>query len=155
MKKEADREKQREHEAQREAKKLKEFLEDYDDEKDDAKYYKGRELQRRLTAREREADEDARDQQREKEELEELRQRIQAEGHTDPSAEYERVRELGSTRAECGGGGRLGLRVHRNVVIWPPEWYIWFGITSHYREMYKCPLEYGFMNCEYCPVITW
>ncbi|XP_043212853.1 RNA-binding protein 25-like isoform X2 [Amphibalanus amphitrite] len=92
VKKEAEREKQREHEAQREAKKLKEFLEDYDDEKDDAKYYKGRELQRRLAAREREAEEDTRDQQREKEELEELRQRIQAEGHNDPSAEYERQR---------------------------------------------------------------
>lgn len=33
------------------ARKLKEFLEDYDDERDDPKFYKGRELQRRLADR--------------------------------------------------------------------------------------------------------
>ena len=33
---------------EREGRKLKEFLEDYDDEKDDAKYYKNRELARRM-----------------------------------------------------------------------------------------------------------
>ena len=36
---------------EREARKLKEFLEDYDDEKDDHKYYKNRELARRMTNR--------------------------------------------------------------------------------------------------------
>ena len=36
---------------EREGRKLKEFLEDYDDERDDPKFYKGRELQRRLADR--------------------------------------------------------------------------------------------------------
>ncbi len=36
---------------EREGRKLKEFLEDYDDEKDDVKYYRGRELARRLADR--------------------------------------------------------------------------------------------------------
>ena len=38
-------------EMEREGRKLKEFLEDYDDERDDPKFYKGRELQRRLADR--------------------------------------------------------------------------------------------------------
>lgn len=43
------------------------FLEDYDDERDDPKYYKGRELQRRLAERVREADQDAKDRNKEQE----------------------------------------------------------------------------------------
>lgn len=45
------------------------FLEDYDDERDDPKYYKGRELQRRLAERVREADQDAKDRNKEQEGL--------------------------------------------------------------------------------------
>ena len=41
----------RTEEQEREARKLKEFLEDYDDERDDPKFYKGRELQRRVADR--------------------------------------------------------------------------------------------------------
>lgn len=78
----------REEEREKEAKRLKEFLEDYDDERDDPKYYKGklvnisnngivmiiiifcpigRELQRRLADRVREADLDAKDRNKEQE----------------------------------------------------------------------------------------
>lgn len=46
---------------------LEQFLEDYDDERDDPKYYKGRELQRRLAERVREADQDAKDRNKEQE----------------------------------------------------------------------------------------
>ena len=49
--KEKAKEKKKTDEQEREAKKLKEFLEDYDDERDDPKFYKGRELARRLTDR--------------------------------------------------------------------------------------------------------
>ena len=45
------KEKKRAEEQEREGRKLKEFLEDYDDEKDDVKYYRGRELARRLAER--------------------------------------------------------------------------------------------------------
>ena len=45
------KEKRKQEEQEREARKLKEFLEDYDDERDDAKFYRGRELQRRLADR--------------------------------------------------------------------------------------------------------
>ena len=44
----AMKEKRKQEEQEREARKLKEFLEDYDDERDDSKFYKGRELQRRI-----------------------------------------------------------------------------------------------------------
>jgi RNA-binding protein 25 len=69
-------------------------LEDYDDERDDIKYYKGRELQRRLAERVKEAELDTRDRQKEKEEIEELKNRIFSGEHEDPSAEFERVRVL-------------------------------------------------------------
>lgn len=46
------------------------FLEDYEDERDDPKYYKGRELQRRLAERVREADLDAKDRNKEQEGME-------------------------------------------------------------------------------------
>lgn len=46
---------------------IQQFLEDYDDERDDPKYYKGRELQRRLADRVREADLDAKDRNKEQE----------------------------------------------------------------------------------------
>ena len=45
------KEKKKAEEMEREGRKLKEFLEDYDDERDDPKFYKGRELQRRLADR--------------------------------------------------------------------------------------------------------
>ena len=54
-----EKEAKRKLEQDREAKKLREFLEDYDDEKDDEKFYKNRELERRLFDREREAQKDA------------------------------------------------------------------------------------------------
>uniref|UniRef100_A0A8C1J7N1 RNA binding motif protein 25a n=1 Tax=Cyprinus carpio TaxID=7962 RepID=A0A8C1J7N1_CYPCA len=76
----------------KEAKRLKEFLEDYDDDRDDPKYYRGSALQKRLRDREKELELDERDRKREKDELEEIRQRLLAEGHPDPDAELQRVR---------------------------------------------------------------
>ena len=59
--KEAAKEAKKAADLDREAKKLRSFLEDYDDDRDDPKYYKGRELDRRLHDREREAAKDAED----------------------------------------------------------------------------------------------
>uniref|UniRef100_A0A672S0E3 RNA binding motif protein 25b n=1 Tax=Sinocyclocheilus grahami TaxID=75366 RepID=A0A672S0E3_SINGR len=77
----------------KEGKRLKEFLEDYDDDRDDPKYYRGSALQKRLRDREKETELDERDRKREKEELEEIRQRLLAEGHPDPDAELRRMEE--------------------------------------------------------------
>jgi RNA-binding protein 25 len=44
-----------------------------------------------LRDREKEMEADERDRKREKEELEEIRQRLLAEGHPDPDAELQRV----------------------------------------------------------------
>lgn len=48
-------------------------------------------MQKRLRDREKEIEMDERDRKREKEELEEIRQRLLAEGHPDPDAELQRV----------------------------------------------------------------
>lgn len=77
----------------KEAKRLKEFLEDYDDDRDDPKYYRGSALQKRLRDREKEVELDERDRKREKDELEEIRQRLLAEGHPDPDAELQRIEQ--------------------------------------------------------------
>lgn len=53
--------------------------------------YRGSALQKRLRDREKEMEADERDRKREKEELEEIRQRLLAEGHPDPDAELQRV----------------------------------------------------------------
>ncbi|CAG9837817.1 unnamed protein product [Diabrotica balteata] len=90
--KEREKERTKEEERERDAKRLKEFLEDYDDERDDLKYYKGRELQKRLAERVKEADGDVRDRCKEKEEIEELKNRIFSGEHEDPSAEFERIK---------------------------------------------------------------
>lgn len=66
-------------------------MEDYDDERDDPKYYKGRELQRRLADRVREADADGKDRQREQEELEELKSKIFSGEYDNPTQEFEKV----------------------------------------------------------------
>lgn len=80
-----------EQERERNAKKLKEFLEDYDDEKDDQKYYKGRELQKRIELREKEIEEDGRDRQKEKDELEAIREKIYSSDFKDPELEFAKV----------------------------------------------------------------
>lgn len=54
-------------------------------------FYRGSALQKRLRDREKEIELDERDRKREKEELEEIRQRLLAEGHPDPDAELRRV----------------------------------------------------------------
>uniref|UniRef100_A0A8C3G6K8 RNA binding motif protein 25 n=1 Tax=Cyclopterus lumpus TaxID=8103 RepID=A0A8C3G6K8_CYCLU len=84
----------------KEAKRLKEFLEDYDDDRDDPKYYRGSALQKRLRDREKETELDERDRKREKEELEEIRQRLLAEGHPDPDAELQRMEEEAERRRQ-------------------------------------------------------
>lgn len=55
-------------------------------------FLRGSALQKRLRDREKEVELDERDRKREKEELEEIRQRLLAEGHPDPDAELQRVR---------------------------------------------------------------
>lgn len=55
-------------------------------------FCRGSALQKRLRDREKEMEADERDRKREKEELEEIRQRLLAEGHPDPDAELQRVR---------------------------------------------------------------
>ena len=78
---------------EREAKRLKEFLEDYDDDRDDAKYYKGKELARRLEERALEAEADSRDRCAERQELQRLRDKLYADSsHPDPAAEFERLK---------------------------------------------------------------
>uniref|UniRef100_A0A3B3ZC82 PWI domain-containing protein n=1 Tax=Periophthalmus magnuspinnatus TaxID=409849 RepID=A0A3B3ZC82_9GOBI len=89
--KEMEREKERRRERVKEAKRLKEFLEDYEDGRDDPKYFRGSALQKRLRDREKEVEMDERDRKKEKEEVEEIRQRLLAEGHPDPEAELRRV----------------------------------------------------------------
>lgn len=54
-------------------------------------YYRGRELQKRLAERVKEAEADSRDRQKEKEEIEELKNKIFSGEHEDPSAEFEKV----------------------------------------------------------------
>ena len=56
-----------------------------------ALFLRGSALQKRLRDREKETELDERDRKREKEELEEIRQRLLAEGHPDPDAELQRV----------------------------------------------------------------
>lgn len=55
-------------------------------------FCRGRELQRRLAERVKEAELDSRDRQKEKEEIEELKNRIFSGEHEDPNAEFERVK---------------------------------------------------------------
>lgn len=88
--KERDKDQAKEEERLKEAKRLKEFLEDYEDERDDPRFYKGRELQRRLAERVREADSDAKDRAREQEELEELKSKIFSGEYDNPTQEFER-----------------------------------------------------------------
>lgn len=56
--------------------------------------HRGSALQKRIRDREKEVELDERDRKREKEELEEIRQRLLAEGHPDPDAELQRVGHL-------------------------------------------------------------
>jgi len=89
--KESQKEKKKGEETEREARKLKEFLEDYDDERDDPKFYKGRELQRRLADREREAEKDAEDRKRELDEISELKSQIFSDPKlSDPASEFQK-----------------------------------------------------------------
>jgi len=89
--KDKSKEKKKADEQEREAKKLKEFLEDYDDERDDPKFYKGRELTRRQSDRERERTKDDEDRRKETEEMEALKAQIYADpSNKDPGAEFQR-----------------------------------------------------------------
>ncbi|XP_051504073.1 RNA-binding protein 25 [Myxocyprinus asiaticus] len=97
--KDEERDEERCREMSKEAKRLKEFLEDYDDDRDDPKYYRGSALQKRLRDREKELEFDERDRKREKDELEEIRQRLLAEGHPDPDAELQRMQQ--EAEREC------------------------------------------------------
>lgn len=53
--------------------------------------FRGRELQKRVSERLKEAEMDSRDRLKEKEEIEELKNRIFSGEHEDPSAEFEKV----------------------------------------------------------------
>lgn len=89
--KESAKKKMIEEERERNAKKLKEFLEDYDDDKDDQKYYKGRELQKRIELREKEIEEDGRDRQKEKDELEAIREKLFNSDLKEPAVEFAKI----------------------------------------------------------------
>ncbi|EHB11052.1 RNA-binding protein 25 [Heterocephalus glaber] len=60
----------------------------------------GSALQKRLRDREKEMEADERDRKREKEELEEIRQRLLAEGHPDPDAELQRMEQEAERRRQ-------------------------------------------------------
>lgn len=66
----------KENEIAEEARKLQIFFEDYDDEKWDVKYYRGTELERRLTSRRAEEIADEKDRAKEVEQIESTRQRL-------------------------------------------------------------------------------
>lgn len=53
--------------------------------------FRGRELQKRLAERVKEAESDSRDRAKEKEEIEELKHKIYSSEYDDPNAEFERV----------------------------------------------------------------
>jgi len=89
--KEKSKEKKKQEDLEKEGRKLKEFLEDYDDEKDDSKFYRGRELARRMADREREAAKDAEDRRKEMDEVEELKKQCFSNpAFKDPNAEFQR-----------------------------------------------------------------
>lgn len=56
-------------------------------------HHRGHAFQRRLMEREQEKEMDTRDRVKEKEELEELRNKILSEGHDNPDAAFQKVRE--------------------------------------------------------------
>lgn len=56
-------------------------------------YFRGRELQRRLAERVKEAELDSRDRAKEKEELEELKAKVFSGEYEDPNAEFERLKK--------------------------------------------------------------
>ncbi|XP_065345982.1 RNA-binding protein 25 [Cloeon dipterum] len=92
--KEKDKERKQSEEMSKEGRRLKEFLEDYDDERDDPKFYKGRELGRRLALREQEIEADARDRAKERDELEEIKAQIFSDKEcTNPLAEFEKIKQ--------------------------------------------------------------
>lgn len=66
---------------------LKQHLEDYNDDIDDAKYYKGSNLIKKLRDYDKEREEDERDRELEKKELDDLRKKLAEEGHPDPENE--------------------------------------------------------------------
>lgn len=89
--KEQVKDKKKTDEIEREGRKLKEFLEDYDDERDDPKFYKGRELARRLQDREREATKDSEDRRKELDEISQLKSQIFNDPKlADPATEFQR-----------------------------------------------------------------
>jgi len=74
-----DVEAERREEMSKERKRIAAFLEDYEDERDDEKYYRGSAFARRVREREREMEADERDRKKERDEMIELRRRLQEE----------------------------------------------------------------------------
>lgn len=74
-----DMEAERREEMNKERKRIAAFLEDYEDERDDEKYYRGSAFARRVREREREMEADERDRKKERDEMIELRRRLQEE----------------------------------------------------------------------------
>uniref|UniRef100_A0A8C1J5J4 RNA binding motif protein 25a n=1 Tax=Cyprinus carpio TaxID=7962 RepID=A0A8C1J5J4_CYPCA len=107
--KERERERQKERERDRERERTKEKERSRDRSKDRSRSsilfkcisrpcslfvsLRGSALQKRLRDREKELELDERDRKREKDELEEIRQRLLAEGHPDPDAELQRIEQ--------------------------------------------------------------
>jgi len=78
-------------EEEKELLKLKQFLEDYNDDLNDVKYYKGSNFARKLRDFEKEQEDDERDRQLEKRELDDLRRKLGEEGHPDPESEAQKL----------------------------------------------------------------
>lgn len=95
---EKKKEAQRQKLAAKEAKKLRQFLEDYDDSKDDSVYYKGSAFEKKVKAREKEIDADNKDRCREREELDELKRKLDEKGVKDLDAEAKRIQNDESMR---------------------------------------------------------
>lgn len=72
---------------------MKEFLEDYDDERDDPKYYKGKAYKTRMADRLTEADDDLKDRNEERDELEKLKIEIFSGKYDNPTQEFERQKQ--------------------------------------------------------------
>nr|XP_027199429.1 RNA-binding protein 25-like [Dermatophagoides pteronyssinus] len=97
---ERQKELRRKKEEEIEKQKLKQFLQDYDDSKHDEKYYSGKALLQRQMERRKEIEQDEYERSQERKELEELRKKLNQEGHPDPESEVRKRFHVGDSSNE-------------------------------------------------------